>query len=59
MTEKRKTKRKRYFKKKNNKTKKNKCVYTDEAIRIKQLIKKVRTENMKVKEKDEKENKKN
>ena len=39
MVEKRKTKiRKRDIKKKSNKTMKNKCVYTDEVLRIKKLI---------------------
>jgi hypothetical protein len=57
MTEKRKTKRKKYINKKNNKTKKTNCVYNDEAIRIQKLIKKVIREKNRVK-KQENNNKK-
>jgi hypothetical protein len=50
MVEKRKTKiRKRYIKKKSNKTMKNKCVYTDEGIRIKKLIEDIKRANNKKK----------
>lgn len=52
MTEKRKRKTKKYIKK-INKTKKNKCIYTDEAIRIKKLIKQIKTENKMMKKQND------